>query len=207
MTVAQLKALCKEKGLKVSGKKADLKERLREQMPPTTIGQDGREKDDWDIMTENDLRDALVARGLSRKGNRDELLARLRADDAYTSGIIESSSPKDREDFIALSDLLEEASREDGSTLAEILAEVKAKASAPNKHMDVTVSSLGLEPIKYTAGGAPSVTADVLRTLAGDPFADPPKYGKVCTILIMLAEKSSAQVPNIENNFPHGAGL
>ena len=26
-------------------------------------------------------------------------------------------------------------------------------------------------------GGAPSVTADVLRKLAGDPFGDEPKYG------------------------------
>ena len=30
MTATQLKALCKEQGLKVSGKKDDLKERLRE---------------------------------------------------------------------------------------------------------------------------------------------------------------------------------
>jgi hypothetical protein len=39
---------------------------------------------------------------------------------------------------------------------------------------------LGLKPEKFTVGGAPSVTADVIRKLAGDPFADPPKYGTVC---------------------------
>ena len=48
-----------------------------------------------------------------------------------------------------------------------------------SKFIDVTIESLGLEPVKYTAKGTPSVTADVLRQLAGEPFADPPKYGLV----------------------------
>lgn len=47
------------------------------------------------------------------------------------------------------------------------------------KFVDVTIPSLGMKPEKFTAGGAPSVTADVLRGLAGDPFEDPPKYGSV----------------------------
>ena len=45
--------------------------------------------------------------------------------------------------------------------------------------MDITITSLGMEPDKFTSGGAPSATTDVLRKLAGDPFADPPQYGKV----------------------------
>jgi SAP domain len=182
MTLPQLKALCKEKGLKVSGKKGDLQERLRAEMPPKPSA-----KDDWDLMTENDLRDALAARNLSRKGNRDDLLQRLRVDDAYAAGMIKSSDPQGREDFIALSDLLEEAaSKEDGSTLAEILAEIKQKSQTAPKYVDVTVTSINLDPIKYTAGGAPSVTADVLKTLAGDPFADPPKYGTVSPVQVRL---------------------
>lgn len=192
MTVAQLKSLCKEHGLKVSGKKSDLQERLRPHMPSEkpkeeTPREGGAKNDDWDMMTEGDLRDALAARGLSPKGNRDDLMQRLRKDDAYASGIINSTAPKGREDFIALSDLLEKASKEDGSTLADILAEVKEKAQAVSKHVDVTISSIGLDPIKYTAGGAPSVTADVLRDLAGDPFADPPKYGKVRTLFLLVS--------------------
>ena len=168
----------------MSGKKADLKERLKEKIGPVTPKENEKKKDDWDLMTENDLRDALVARGLDRKGNRDDLLQRLRADDAYAAGMIQTSSPKGREDFIALSDLLEQASKEEGSTLADILAEVKEKAEAVPKNVDVTIRSIGLNPIKYTAGGAPSVTADVLKTLAGDPFADPPKYGTVSKNLV-----------------------
>ena len=34
-----------------------------------------------------------------------------------------------------------------------------------------------MEPKTYTAGGAPSVTAAVLKKLAGDPLGDDPKYG------------------------------
>ena len=34
-----------------------------------------------------------------------------------------------------------------------------------------------MEPEKYTIGGAPSVTAAVLKKLAGDPLGDDPKYG------------------------------
>lgn len=184
MKVAELKALCKENNLKTSGRKAELIGRLRDHMPQPTFGNSREAKeskpselDIYDSMTENDLRDALVARGMSRKGNRDELLQRLRRDLNYVDGMMKTSSPKHRDDFIALSDLLEEASKEGGSTISEILAEVKSKAQAEPKYVDVTVTSLGLEPIKYTANGAPSVTADVLRDLAGDPLANPPKYG------------------------------
>jgi hypothetical protein len=45
--------------------------------------------------------------------------------------------------------------------------------------MDVTIRSLGMAPEKYTVGGAPSVTSDVLRKLAGDPYEIPPNYGTV----------------------------
>jgi len=178
MTAVQLKALCKERGLKVSGKKAHLKERIREHFL-SDVGSNKKEDDGLDSMSDDDLRDFCVARGLGRKGARDELLERLRSDIDFTSGIMKSSPPCDRDDYIALSEALEAASQEDGSTLSEILAEVKERATAEPKHIEVTIKSIGLDPIKFTAGGAPSVTADVLRTLAGDPFADPPKYGTV----------------------------
>ncbi|OEU16643.1 DNA/RNA polymerase [Fragilariopsis cylindrus CCMP1102] len=54
---------------------------------------------------------------------------------------------------------------------------LKEKSMEKSKFIDVTVRSIGMDAIKHTAGGAPSVTADVLRELAGDPFEDPPKYG------------------------------
>jgi SAP domain len=181
MTTVHLKAVCKEKGLKLSGKKAELIGRIREHFgigKPT--GKKNVHNDEFDAMTENDLRDALVVRGLSKKGNRDELIERLRNDIDYTNELTEASKPNNRDDYIALSDALQAAAKEDGSSLAQILEEVKKKTTAESRYMDVTITSIGLEPIKYTAGGAPSVTAPVLSALAGDPFAIPPKYGKVC---------------------------
>eukprot|EP00536_Pseudo-nitzschia_multiseries_P000650 jgi/Psemu1/249814/estExt_Genewise1Plus.C_80101 len=59
----------------------------------------------------------------------------------------------------------------------DALEDIKEKSMARPKFIDVTVRSLGMDAIKHTAGGAPSVTADVLRKLAGDPFEDPPRYG------------------------------
>ena len=57
------------------------------------------------------------------------------------------------------------------------MADLKAKAQEEPKWVDVTIPSIEMEPFKFTVGGAPSVTADVLRKLAGDPFGDEPKYG------------------------------
>jgi len=50
----------------------------------------------------------------------------------------------------------------DGGTLQEILSEIKAKSEEELKWVDVSITSLGMEPTKFTAGGAPSCTADVL---------------------------------------------
>ncbi|CAB9529669.1 polymerase I B, chloroplastic/mitochondrial [Seminavis robusta] len=183
LTISQLKPLCKERGLKVAGKKAELIERLKTYKPPDIPVDNPSAKgkldadDDLDSMTENDLRDSLVARSLPKHGNRDDLLQRLRDDTRYKNALVAEKNPQDREDYVALSDALEAATKVEGSKLSEFIADVRQKAQADPKHIDVTVTSIGLEPIKFTAGGSPSVTADVLRTLAGDPFADPPKYG------------------------------
>lgn len=38
------------------------------------------------------------------------------------------------------------------------------------KYRELTISSLGMEPTKFTASGSPSVTIDVLKQLAGSPY-------------------------------------
>ena len=45
------------------------------------------------------------------------------------------------------------------------------------KQRDLWIPGLGLEPVEYTAGGWPAASAAVLRGVAGDPTADPPRYG------------------------------
>lgn len=180
MSAVQLKALCKEQGLKVSGKKTELQARLREHFLEVAGIQ--KEKDEFDSMSDDDLRQSLTARALDSSGDRATLLARLRSDIKYIRELESALPPDGEQGFKTISDLLEAAAAEAGGAMSDILAEIKAKPK-DSKWIDVTISSLGMTPQKYTSGGAPSVTATVLKELAGNPLADPPKYGTVSAIL------------------------
>lgn len=173
MKVAQLKDLCKANGLKVSGKKSDLQERLREYFlstPPQDPAHDG-----FDDMTDDELRLSLIGRNLDERGERDELIKLLRDDIQYMREL-ENAVPLDVPRHMSISEALEAAAQKGGAA-QEILAEIREKANEVPKNLEITIRSLGMKPEKYTAGGAPSVTADVLRGLAGDPFENPPRYG------------------------------
>ena len=175
LTAVQLKALCKEYGLKLAGKKALLVERLREHLLSDPINE--VEDDEFDQMSDDDLRQSLIARSLDDSGDRIKLLKTLREDIQYMHDLETAVAP-DALGHRTIIEALEEAAREGGVT-EEILLSIKEKSMAKSKFVDVTVRSLGMDAIKHTAGGAPSVTADVLRKLAGDPFEDPPRYGSV----------------------------
>jgi hypothetical protein len=176
----QLKELCKQFGLKVSGKKADLQTRLREHL--LAQANDAGEVFDPELesMTFDDLTNALVSRGLNPVGTtREELLRQYAGDLAFVDEVrTEVVSSDQGSNAEAISRALEKAAKEGGS-VSFVMQEVKEKAGQLSRFIDVRIPSLGLKPHKATAGGAPSVTADVLRKLAGDPFSDPPKYGTV----------------------------
>ena len=172
MTAVQLKALCKEHGLKVSGRKAELQDRLRQHFLST--GQlDVQEEDDFDKMSDEDLRNSLAVRDLDTSGSRDDLLERIRADTKFMAELSVATSG-----YKSISEALQAAANNGGAT-SEILESIKANSKEEPKFIDVTIRSLGMQPEQFTAGGAPSVTADVLRKLAGDPYENPPKYGSV----------------------------
>lgn len=181
MTAVQLKALCKEQGLKVSGKKAELKDRLREHFLTVSAGSTQAEEDEFDAMSDTELMQSLVARGLKTTGERANLLERLRQDLQFVRELENAIPPDEAHGYRTIGEALEAVAK-NGGAMEEILAEIKAKAGQKSKAIDVTVKSLGMQPEKETAGGAPSVTADVLRALAGDPFEDPPRYGTVRNI-------------------------
>lgn len=174
MKAAQLKELCREYGLKISGKKDELKERLRGYFVTMT---QSSSIDDLDSMSVADLRDACTARGLSDSGDAETLRNRLRGDTTFTLELMSTVSSRDSDGYKNIAEALEAFAKRDGGKLEEILNSVREKETAEPKFVDVTITSIGMKPVKYTAGGAPSVTADVLRKLAGDPLADPPKYG------------------------------
>ena len=123
------------------------------------------------------FRSSLTARNLDDHGDRLELLKRLRDDIQYMHDL-ETAIPPDAPRHKTIIEALESAARE-GGIAKEILTSVKEKSKVESRFVDVTIRSLGMEALKHTAGGAPSVTADVLRQLAGNPFEDPPKYGSV----------------------------
>ena len=172
-------------GLKVSGKKRELKERLRGNF----LAEEGTDEsiDDFETMSVEDLRDACTVRGLSDRGNKNALLKRIREDSAYANELISANCPRDRDAYKRISEALAEAVRKDESgEYAKIMEAVKDKETAESKYVDVTITSIRMDPGKYTVGGAPSVTADVLRGLAGDPFGDDPKYGSVSVAYIIF---------------------
>ena len=190
MKAAELKVLCKEYGLKVSGKKAELQQRLRGHFQmmnnPESSNVMSANVDNYESMSVKDLRDACNARGVPSKGTKATLIKELRADDSMIREVTAEhmKTPSNAEDssmvYRKMSELLEEAvASGENDALKSILADIKAKNEEEPKYVDVKITSLGMTPDKFTSSGSPSATADVLRNLAGDPFADPPKYGTV----------------------------
>ncbi|KAK1741202.1 DNA polymerase nu [Skeletonema marinoi] len=186
MKAGELKVLCKEYGLKVSGKKAELQQRLRGhfQLMASSDSTSDSVIDDYKSMSVQDLRDACKARSIETKGKKkNDLIKDLRDDDSFAREISAEIMKNPQKDSSAtyrtISELLEEAvDTGENDALKNILAGIREKNAEEPKYVDVTVKSLGMEPDKFTVGGAPSATADVLRKLAGDPFADPPNYGR-----------------------------
>ena len=97
--------------------------------------------------------------------------------------LLQHVSPKDNNGYQIISKALEDAAK-GSSAINDILSEIKEKTEAEPKFVEVTIRSLGMTPEKFTTGGSPSATADVIRKLAGDPFDDEPKYGTVRCVLV-----------------------
>lgn len=178
MKVAQLKELCKEFGLKLSGKKTDLQTRIREHLISAAAGTADAEDSEVLNMTYEDLCHALRSRGIEVQGTREELLSIYQDDINYLKEAQSTASPVDTKGYVTLCKAMEDAA-EKGGAIAQYITDTQQKAVQVPKYIDVTIRSQGLSPEKYTVGGAPSATADVIRKLAGDPFSSPPKYGTV----------------------------
>jgi hypothetical protein len=193
----ELKLLCKEYGLKVSGKKAELQQRLRGHFLIGSVSPESKASaviDDYDAMSMEDLLDVCKVRsGMNiREQTKASLIKQLREDDSHVRELaaVHMHSPTEMDSPITyrkISDLLEQAAASgENVALRGILDEIKAKNNEEPKYVDLKITSLGMVPDTFTVSGAPSATADVLKKLAGDPFADPPKYGKVRRIRPLL---------------------
>ncbi|KAL7482018.1 hypothetical protein ACHAW6_007701, partial [Cyclotella cf. meneghiniana] len=181
MKSSDLKVLCKEYGLKVSGKKSELQQRLRGHFQLMNTPNQAP-IDDYDSMSLEDLQNACEARALSPNGKKATLIKELRDDDSMCRELaalhINNPDSDSATFYREISELLEKAAASGShNVLKGMLADIKAKNEEEPKFVDVTITSLGMTPEKFTVSGAPSATADVLKKLAGDPFANPPKYG------------------------------
>lgn len=147
MSLTELKAACKEHGFKVSGTKAQLQGRLR--------GEEVDYSAEWKAMTKEELQNAASARALNpdAKATKTQLVKML------------------TEDSIAM------AAINQGVKEQEAAAAAAAPQEKWSKFRDITVVGLGMTATKTTAAGQPATSADVLRKLAGDPEADPPRWG------------------------------
>jgi hypothetical protein len=149
MTAVQLKALCKDQGLKIAGKKADLQQRLREHLlssPEPEV-----EQDEFDEMSDDSLRMSLGTREIDTSGNREELLERLRADIRFSQELNMAASSNDSKGYASVNEALQ-AAAQTGEATMQILSEMQAKSKEVPKYMDVTIRSLGMAPEKYTVG-------------------------------------------------------
>jgi DNA polymerase I-like protein with 3'-5' exonuclease and polymerase domains len=172
MSAVELKHICKMNGLKVSGKKAELQERIRGYLlnPPESPTLN------FDEMSFDELQDQCKNHGLPYGGTEKELRDELKNDCAYSLQLGSASTPNSKNAYETIGNSLQKKA-ENNEILQEILNKIGAKKAAGPKFIDVTITSIGMKPQKYTIGGAPSVTSDVIKTLAGDPFRDKPKWG------------------------------
>ena len=112
MKVAQLKVLCKENGLKVSGKKADLQERLRgHYLTIADASISMHPEDDFETMPDDYLWHSYTARNLDNTGTRKELLERLRQDVSFSLELFSATADRSTDGYQSISEALEAAAR------------------------------------------------------------------------------------------------
>lgn len=173
------KQICKKLGLKQSGQKADVQQRLKDYFRDLPSRQRAAEIErDLESLSDQDLRDALASRGLRVRKNqkREKMIEELQRDIETAKILLDSPEADPSDGYSALMAVFDEAAKlDDGSPLSEYVKSKTTKKDPKYVQVEITSLDVGLEPSVYTAGGAPSVTAPVLKKLAGDPASG--KYG------------------------------
>ena len=93
--------------MKVSGKKAELQERLRGHF--LAAGQDSNEmqQDDFEELPTDELKQICVTRGLSPDGTRKALLERLRQDVSFALELLSASAEGSTDGYRSITEALE----------------------------------------------------------------------------------------------------
>jgi len=218
LKAVDLKDLCKKRGLKCSGKKSVLIERILKasEMPSADEGADGSGEMPGLMSREEKLSSKKVAelKQICKKFNipfrsndkKSVLIAKIKADLEYLKGLqnvsedqILGSGSSGSGSGSTESSKAEGSEAEDSESFADMVDRLYSErseaqaAAAKKKRFEFKVQSLKLPPTKYTTGGWPAVSADVLRALAGDPKADPPEYGAAFSLFNSRKEGSGKE--------------
>ena len=128
--------MLKTRGLKVSGTKAALINRLI---------QDDTLTQKFCAMSEEELTDICLSKGISEEGSREEVIERLKKDEFFVMDTNELQ-----------------------------ISQIKMKKPKKYKEFTIKTLELTPDPNSFTPAGTPSVAAPVLRKLAGSNlFGDP----------------------------------
>jgi DNA polymerase I-like protein with 3'-5' exonuclease and polymerase domains len=173
MTGVEMKKLCKELGLKQSGNKGDVKERLQKFLEENRL----EKSDEFSSLSDTDLDITVRANNMEPKATREEKIQQLRDDIDFKLGLQAISGQTDGNALDQVVRSLLDRKGGNKRFLDEIRDGFRMKQDKTSKFIDIKITGLGITPPKLTANGAPSVTADVIHELAGDPFREVPKFG------------------------------
>jgi hypothetical protein len=182
MDMAELKALLKVRGLKISGKKSDLFERLI--FFDNALKNSNRGGDKMtDNMAVDELEDICKTRGISIPHNADKstLINLLQQDmDLLKKGNLII----DEKNNMLMTQLLKGPATKGSSSASSTSSpdeEEENISSKLKKYREISITTLGMKPSAFTPTGVPQVSASVLKKMAGsNPFdGTSPVYGEV----------------------------
>lgn len=170
MQSAELKQLCKERGIKSSGKKGDLIESLQSF---------DKQVQDVMLLEYDDLLQRCIARGLDIDGFEQIDVARI-----FVSSEVAAS--KKNAKAKKLNDNLEIPLSQETTNTNIVPSEAPA-VQGVKKYREITIKSIGIKPTDFTGTGQPQVSAAVLKKLAGkNLFGDGKLYLASHTYLFVL---------------------
>lgn len=132
------------------------------------------------LLTLAEMKDECRKREVKVTGTRAALLNRLMEDDYKKQVTNMTEAELDRE--CSLKGLATTGTQEEkvlllqqDFTFQQSLQDITL--AAPKKQREINIRSIGMIPQVFTPSGVPAVSGPVLRQLAGDPSADPPRWG------------------------------
>lgn len=177
MDMSQLKILLRERGLKISGKKSELFERLIKFDNALKVNSRADGNNLFESISLDTLEDICKTRGISIPENADKaLLIHLLQSDMdllKKGGLI-----IDEKNNLVMTPITRALNS--NTSLGALSIDDENISSRLKKYKEISLTTLGMKPITFTPTGVPQVSASVLRKMAGpSPFDEKdPVFGE-----------------------------